>query len=54
MPSAMLDLSHELVQFMKEYEALANKCDFDLLVPYIDEDAIYWFSNGSYRGIQTI
>ncbi len=54
MPSVSLDLSHELFCFLKEYEALANKCDFDLLIPYIAEDAVYWFSNGSYRGIQAI
>ncbi len=44
----------ELLDFIKQYEKLTNKCDFDLLIPFIDENAIYWFSNGTYYGIKEI
>lgn len=44
----------ELSDFIKKYEDLTNRCNFDLLVPFIDEHAIYWFSNGTYHGIADI
>lgn len=44
----------ELIKFIQEYERLANKCDFNLLIPFIDEYAVYWFSNGTYEGIDAI
>lgn len=44
----------ELAKFIEEYEKLTNKCNFDLLIPFIDKNAIYWFSNGTYNGIDEI
>lgn len=46
--------SQDLVEFLAEYEMRANACDFDAVRPLIDENAVYWFSNGSYRGIAEI
>jgi ketosteroid isomerase-like protein len=46
--------NHELSQFLKDYEELANKCNFDALTPFIDNDALYWFSDGSHKGINEI
>lgn len=44
----------DLLAFLREYERLANLCDFDAIAPLIDEHAVYWFSNGSYQGINEI
>jgi ketosteroid isomerase-like protein len=44
----------DLLTFLREYERLANQRDFNALIPFIDENALYWFSNGSYRGIDAI
>ncbi|WP_338704059.1 nuclear transport factor 2 family protein (plasmid) [Streptomyces sp. Q6] len=44
----------ELAAFMREYEAANNSHDIERVVPFIAEDASYWFSDGSYRGIKEI
>jgi ketosteroid isomerase-like protein len=50
----MSDLEAELTSFVKRYEQATNRHDFGLLVPLIAEDATYWFTEGSYRGIDAI
>ena len=47
-------LPQDLANFIQTYEKLANKRNFDLLIPLISERAIFWFSDGSYTGIQEI
>lgn len=44
----------ELEQFLKEYEARTNNHHFDNVAELIDENAIYWFSSGSFEGIKSI
>ncbi len=41
-------------EFMKEYEHRANSKDIESILPLIDERAVYWFSEGSYKGIDQI
>ena len=36
---------------MAAYADLINQHDFSLLVPLIAEDAVFWFSSGSYQGL---
>jgi ketosteroid isomerase-like protein len=47
-------LESELAAFMGEYERANNSHDIERVVPFIAEDAMYWFSDGSYRGIGEI
>lgn len=49
-----MPLESELVSFMREYESANNSHDIERVVPFIAEDANYWFSDGSYRGIEEI
>jgi ketosteroid isomerase-like protein len=37
---------------MKDYEARINQHDFDLLLPLIAEDAVFWFTDGSHVGLE--
>lgn len=39
---------------MGEYERANNSHDISRVVPFIAEDAVYWFSDGSHRGIEEI
>ena len=50
----MPDLAAELTAFMTGYEQASNSHDIDRVVPMIAEDAAYWFSDGSYRGLAEI
>jgi ketosteroid isomerase-like protein len=50
----MPDIPPELTAFMRRYEQATNKHDFDDLAPLIAEDATYWFTDGSYHGIDAI
>ena len=43
-----------LTVFMTEYEQANNSHDIDRVLPMIAEDATYWFSDGSYRGLGEI
>ena len=36
---------------MVAYFDLINRHDFSLLVPLIDEEATFWFSSGTYQGL---
>ena len=39
---------------LKKYEELINEHNFDLLVPLISGDCKFWFSSGTYEGIEQI
>jgi SnoaL-like domain len=43
-----------LAGFLVEYMRCTNTHQFDLVAPLIAEDAIYWFTDGSYRGREAI
>ncbi|WP_069766326.1 nuclear transport factor 2 family protein [Streptomyces sp. LUP47B] len=47
-------LQTELAAFIGEYERANNIHDISRVVPFIAEDAVYWFSDGSHRGIEEI
>ena len=48
------DLSAELTAFMRQYEQATNRHDVDQVAPLIAQDATYWFTDGSYHGIDAI
>jgi len=50
----MSDLAAELTAFVAGYEQANNSHDIDRVVPMIAEDATYWFSDGSYQGLEEI
>lgn len=50
----MPDLTAELGSFAKEYERANNSHDIDRVLPHIADDATYWFSDGSFRGLEEI
>jgi len=43
-----------LETFLMEYARCTNTHQFDAVAPLIAEDAVYWFSDGSYRGLSSI
>ena len=47
-------LPKDLENFMKTYEQVANKRNFDLIEPFIANDALFWFSDGAFKGIKQI
>ncbi|MCW8375883.1 YybH family protein [Streptomyces justiciae] len=49
-----VSMESELALFMGEYERANNSHDIERVVPFIAEDATYWFSDGSYQGIEEI
>jgi ketosteroid isomerase-like protein len=50
----MSDLAVELTAFMRRYEQAANSHDIGRVAPLIASDAVYWFSDGSHRGLGEI
>lgn len=40
--------------FMRRYQEAANSGDFSAVIEMLSEDAVYWFSDGSYRGPKQI
>ena len=50
----MSDLAAELAAFLRRYEQANNSHEIARVVPLIAEDAVYWFSDGSYRGLDEI
>lgn len=40
--------------FMHEYERLTNTHDFANVAPLLADDAVYWFSDGSFEGVAEI
>jgi ketosteroid isomerase-like protein len=51
---AMPDLATEVTTFMAEYERAANSHDVERVLPWIADDATYWFTDGSYRGREEV
>lgn len=43
-------MNDELEQFLKKYEIAANSCNFDNVEPLLTNDAVFWFTNGTYEG----
>jgi ketosteroid isomerase-like protein len=41
-------------EFLTEYIQRTNLHQFDALIPLIDDDAVYWFSSGTHRGLSAI
>ncbi len=39
---------------MKRYEIAANSRDFSNVVPFLTKDAVFWFSDGSFTGLDEI
>lgn len=39
---------------LSRYEALINRHDFDLLLPLLSKEAIFWFNDGSHSGLDEI
>jgi ketosteroid isomerase-like protein len=48
------ELHAELTSFVCQYEQATNRHDFDQLAPLIADDATYWFTEGSYHGLNAI
>lgn len=44
----------DLNRFILDYEKATNTHDFHLVRPLIKEDAVYFFSEGTFRGIDEI
>lgn len=44
----------DLTSFMKAYEQANNSHVFTNVKPFIADDAIYWFTDGSFTGIDEI
>ena len=49
-----LELQHELETFLEAYEQAANSRDFDRVTSLIADDALFWFTNGTYDGKQAV
>lgn len=47
-------MNDDLNDFLSEYIRRTNSHQFDAIAPLIDDHAIYWFSSGSYRGLNAI
>ena len=47
-------LASELFAFKEAYEQANNSHDISRITPFIEEDATYWFTDGSYRGAAEI
>lgn len=50
----MSAMNDSLDDFLSEYIRRTNSHQFDGVAPLIDEDAVYWFSSGSHRGLSAI
>jgi ketosteroid isomerase-like protein len=50
----MSELAAELTAFMNRYEQATNSHEIDRVVPLIVPYAVYWFSDGSHRGLEEI
>lgn len=47
-------MNNDPKDFLNEYIRRTNLHQFDAVAPLIDDDAVYWFSSGSYRGLNAI
>lgn len=50
----MYEILNEVKAFLNEYEVATNSHIFDNVRPLISNDAVFWFSNGTYVGIKQI
>lgn len=48
------EIYNELTTFLETYEQAANSRDFDKVAPLIADDAIFEFTNGTFKGKTTI
>jgi ketosteroid isomerase-like protein len=39
---------------LARFEAAANSADFDRVAPLIADDAVYWFTDGSFEGLDDV
>lgn len=49
-----LELQRELDSFLKAYEEAANSRNFAKIIPFIAENATFWFTNGLYEGKEQV
>jgi ketosteroid isomerase-like protein len=49
-----LELQRELDTLLQAYELAANTCDFNVVSPFIADDATFWFTNGQYEGKESV
>lgn len=47
-------MNQTLVARLSEYIRATNTHQFDEVAPLIDEEAVFWFTSGSYRGLVAI
>jgi len=48
------ELQHELEIFLEAYEKAANSRDFNQVDPFIANDALFWFTNGTFNGKESV
>lgn len=51
-PSSIM--KHPVEGFLAEYMRATNTHRFDEVAPLVDENAVFWFSSGSFRGLAAI
>ena len=39
-------------EILKTYEVDINKCNFDLMMPLISKDCKFWFTSGTFTGLE--
>jgi ketosteroid isomerase-like protein len=44
----------DLTNFLEEYERRTNTHQFEEVASLIAEDAVFWFTDGSFRGLEAI
>ena len=49
-----IELQHELDTFTEAYEKAANTMDFNTVAPLIADNAIFWFTDGTFIGKEAI
>lgn len=49
-----MDIKNSLTSFMKDYENANNSHRFENVRPFIAPNATYWFTDGSFTGIDEI
>ncbi len=47
-------IESELIEFLKEYESASNSHVWKNVEPFIAANATYWFTDGTYEGIEEI
>ncbi|MGH3447428.1 MAG: YybH family protein [Nocardioidaceae bacterium] len=50
----MTQPTEELAAFVRAYEAATNSHDVDRVAPLVADNATYWFTDGSYAGVDAI